>query len=153
MYVSAVLVCAAAWAVLYLWPVGAALCLQCRRPGFNPWVGKIPWRRKWQSTPVLLPVKSHGQRSLAGCSPWDCKESDTTERIHFTSLHFKAVSKSGFWALILVVWANIRNWKEEVFRVEVEQRKKYSHYLLILVSAWLFTHLISKCNLNFLVNP
>ena len=41
--------------------------------------------------------------SLAGCSPWDCKESDTTERIHFTSLHFKAVSKSGFWALILVV--------------------------------------------------
>ena len=35
------------------------------------WVGKIPWNRKWQRTPVFLPGKSHGQRSLAGCSPWD----------------------------------------------------------------------------------
>ena len=47
------------------------------------WVGKIPWRRKWQSTPVLLPGKSHGQRSLVGYSPWGSKESDTTERLHF----------------------------------------------------------------------
>ena len=37
---------------------------------FDPCVGKIPWRRKWQPTPALLPGKSHGQRSLAGCSPW-----------------------------------------------------------------------------------
>ena len=43
------------------------------RPGFDPWVGKIPWRRKWQPTPVFLPGKSHGQGSLAGCSPWSCK--------------------------------------------------------------------------------
>ena len=43
------------------------------RPGFNPWVGKIPWRRAWQPTPVFLPGKSHGQRSLAGYSPWGCK--------------------------------------------------------------------------------
>ena len=42
---------------------------------------------KWQSTPVLLPRKSHGQRSLVGYSPWGRKESDTTERLHFTSLH------------------------------------------------------------------
>ena len=41
------------------------------------------WRRQWQPTPVLLPGKSHGQRSLVGCSPWGCKESDTTERPHF----------------------------------------------------------------------
>ena len=60
-----------------------SVCLQCGRPGFNPWVGKIPWRRKWQSTPVLLPGKSHGRRSLVGYSPWGCKESDTTERLHF----------------------------------------------------------------------
>ena len=53
-----------------------------RRPGFNPWVGKIPWRRKWQSTPGLLPGKSHGQRSLVGYSPCGRKESDTTERLH-----------------------------------------------------------------------
>ena len=41
-----------------------------------------PWRRKWQPTPVLLPGKSHGQRSL-DYSPWDRRESDTTERLHF----------------------------------------------------------------------
>ena len=41
------------------------------------------WRRQWQPTPVLLPGKSHGQRSLVGCSPWGCWESDTTERLHF----------------------------------------------------------------------
>ena len=48
------------------------------RPEFDPWVGKIPWRRVWQPTPVFLPGESHGQRSLAGYSPWDHKESDRT---------------------------------------------------------------------------
>ena len=43
---------------------------QCRRLEFHPWVRKIPWRRKWKLTPVFLPGKSHGQRSLAGYSPW-----------------------------------------------------------------------------------
>ena len=47
--------------------------------GFDPWVGKIPWRRKWQPILVFVPGKSHGQRSLVGYSPWGCKESDTTE--------------------------------------------------------------------------
>ena len=41
-----------------------------RRCGFDPWVGKIPWRRKWQPTPVFLPRKSPGPRSLVGSSPW-----------------------------------------------------------------------------------
>ena len=41
------------------------------------------WRRQWHPTPVRLPGKSHGWRSLVGCSPWGCKESDTTERLHF----------------------------------------------------------------------
>ena len=50
-------------------------------------VGKIPWRRKWQSTSVLLPGKSHGQKSLVGYSPWGRKESDTTEQLHFTMLN------------------------------------------------------------------
>ena len=58
-----------------------------QKTGFDPWVRKIPWRRKWQSTLALLPGKSHGQRSLIGYSPWGRKESDTTERLHFTSLH------------------------------------------------------------------
>ena len=43
-----------------------------------------PWRRKWQPTPVLLPGKSHGWRSLVGYSPWGHRESDTTERLHST---------------------------------------------------------------------
>ena len=55
------------------------LPLQCRRPGFNPWAGKISCRREWLHTPVFLLVKSHGQRSLADYSPWDCKQSDMTE--------------------------------------------------------------------------
>ena len=44
------------------------VCLQCKRPRFDPWVGTILWRRKWQPTPVFLPGKSHGQRSLVGYS-------------------------------------------------------------------------------------
>ena len=48
---------------------------------FDPCVGKIPWRSKWQSTPVVLPGKFHGQRNLAGYSPWGLKESDVTQRL------------------------------------------------------------------------
>ena len=48
----------------------------------HPRVGKIPWRRAQQPTPVFLPGESHGQRSLAGYSPWDHKESDRTEHAH-----------------------------------------------------------------------
>ena len=57
---------------------------QCRRleiGGFDPWVGKIPWRRKGQPSPVFLPGKSHGQRSLAGYSPWGPEVWDTAERL------------------------------------------------------------------------
>ena len=65
--------------------------LQRRRPKFDPWIGKIPWRRRWQSTPVFLPEKSHGQRSLAGYSPWGHKESDTTEWLTL-------------WAASIILW-------------------------------------------------
>ena len=54
--------------------------LQCRRPRFDPWVRKIPWRREWLPPPVFLPGEIHGQRSLGGYSPRGCKELDTTER-------------------------------------------------------------------------
>ena len=57
-----------------------------KRRRFNPWVRKIPWSRKWQPTPVFLPGKSHGERSLAGYSPWGHKESDTTEHRHADDL-------------------------------------------------------------------
>ena len=52
-------------------------------PVFDPWVRKILWRWKWQPTPVLLPGKSYGRRSLVGYSPWGPKQSDTTEQLHF----------------------------------------------------------------------
>ena len=58
----------------------ACQCKRCKRQGFYPCVGKIPWRRSWQPTPVSSPGESHGQRSLVGYSPWGCQESDTTER-------------------------------------------------------------------------
>ena len=57
---------------------GKESACQCRRHRFDPWVGKIPWRRKWQLTLVFLPGKSHGQRSY---SQWGHKELDTTERL------------------------------------------------------------------------
>ena len=71
--------------VFYNGPVGPPKWLsgkespwQRRKRGFDPWAGKIPWRREWQPTPVFLPGESHGQRSLVACREWGCKESDIT---------------------------------------------------------------------------
>ena len=58
---------------------GKKFACQCRGCEFDPWVRKIPWRRKWQPTPVFLPGKFYGQRRLAGYSPRGRKESDTTK--------------------------------------------------------------------------
>ena len=58
------------------WLSGKESTCQCRKHGFDPWVGKIPWRRKWQPIPVFLPGEFHGHRSLVGYSPWGQKESD-----------------------------------------------------------------------------
>ena len=60
------------------------ICLKCKRCGFNSWVRKIPWRRKWLLPPAFLPGEFHGQRSLAGYSPWGCKESDMTDLLVHT---------------------------------------------------------------------
>ena len=65
-------------------PSGKEYACQCKRHkrgSFDPWVGKIPCRRKWQSTPVFLPGESHGQRNLAGYSPGGHKKSDTTGQL------------------------------------------------------------------------
>ena len=56
-------------------------CKRHKRRGFNLWAGKIPWKRAWQPTPVFLPGESHGQKSLAGYSPWGHNELDTTEQL------------------------------------------------------------------------
>ena len=55
------------------WLNGKESASQCRKHVFSPWTGKILWRRKWQPTPVFLPGEFHGQRSLVGCSPWNCR--------------------------------------------------------------------------------
>ena len=65
--------------------------LQCGRPRFDPWDGKIPWRRKRQPMTVLLPGKFHGRKSLGGYSLCGREESDTTERLYFSSLHSKSI--------------------------------------------------------------
>src|SRR5574341_701096 len=71
--------------ILYLWVSlitqsvkMSRICLQCRRPGFDPWVRKMPWRRERLPTPVFWPGEFHGLYS-----PWGHKESDTTERLTF----------------------------------------------------------------------
>ena len=64
------------------WLSGKESICQCRRCKFDPSFKGIPWRRKWQPTPVLLPGKSHRQRSLVGYSPRGCTESDMTKRLN-----------------------------------------------------------------------
>ena len=78
---------------------------QWRRHRFNPWVRKILWRRNWQPTPVFLPGKSHGQRRLVNYSPWGCKESDMTKRLHnsiFNSTSFTVNRESSKYAALRV---------------------------------------------------
>ena len=79
------------------WHSGYSVCLLCGRPWLDPWVGKLPWRRKWQPTPVLLPGKFHGRRSLVGYSPWDCKELHTTEQLHFSNVHGNIIYNNQMW--------------------------------------------------------
>ena len=103
---------------------------RCRRYGFDPWVGKIPWSRKWKLTPVLLPGKFHGQGSLEGCSPWGHKELYTTEHTHAHvqdwSLNkiFKA-SSYPFFTLWLTFWITGHNWSYTLLRDKVRLTIKY----------------------------
>ena len=64
-------------------------CRKCRRLRFSPWVGKIPWSRKCQHTPVFLPGESHGQCSLEGYSPWGREELDRTvcTQVSYITIH------------------------------------------------------------------
>ena len=75
------------WALLQTvgfprWLSSKESAYQCRRCRFNPQFWMIPCRRDWQPAPVFLSKEFHGQRSLAGDSPWGCKESDATEHTH-----------------------------------------------------------------------
>ena len=98
-------------------PGGSVVKSPCqdKRHGFDPWVGKIPWSRKWQPAPVFLPEEFHGQRSLVACNPWGCK--DTTEHTQWRSLVHRAQperrvpsfllvegSLATLWLLLLWAW-------------------------------------------------
>ena len=91
------------------WLSGKEPACQSRRHEFDPWVGKILWRRKWQPTPVLLPGKSHGWRSMVGYSPWGCKELDMTELLHLVLVFaikaelVRMDQKDGFGSFVLVI--------------------------------------------------
>ena len=65
---------------------GKKICLQCQRPEFYPWVGKIHWRREWLPTPLFLPGEFHGQKSLAAYSPWGHRVGHDWVTNTFTSL-------------------------------------------------------------------
>ena len=96
---------------LHRWHNGKDSAYQCRRHkrcGLDPWVGKIPRRRKWQPTPVFLPAKSHRQRILAGYSQWSCKESDTTEyRCMVQWLMMLNIFSCVYWRFVDSFWSKI----------------------------------------------
>ena len=81
----------------------ACQCRRRKRYRSDPWVGQIPWSRKWQTTPVFLPGKSQGQRSLVGYSPWIHRESDMTEQL---STHMKGICslKIHLWNFLVIQW-------------------------------------------------
>ena len=96
------------------------LCLQCGRPGFNPWVRKMPWRRKRQPTPILLPGKFHGWRSLVSYSPWDCKELDMTEQLHsLTHIDLGGKRDSQSFKIEVTFW----RWKREKIQLGRDIRR------------------------------
>ena len=78
--------CSRTYSKPFCFPVGSdgkeSASLQCGRLRFDPWVGKIPWRREWLPTPVFLPGEFHGKRSLASYSPWGCKETQPSDLTH-----------------------------------------------------------------------
>jgi len=129
---------------LQIWSSTESTC-QCRsyrRQGFDLWVGKIPWRRKWQPTPVFLPGKSHGQRSLVGYSPWDSKESEVTERL---SMPTQGFSKGMLRWLLLWMW----DWCPQGLFVPAESSSMKIWQMenlisLALISGWLCS-IISLC--------
>ena len=105
------------WKIPWMGEPGALQSMGSLRVGHD-WMSSLSlftfmhWRRKWQPTPVLSSGKSHGQRSLVGYSPWGCKESDTTERPHFTSglvFWYSRVLESAIPLQRFRAWSLVRN--------------------------------------------
>ena len=80
------------------------ICLQCRRPGFDPWVGTIPWRRAQQSTPVSLPGESWWTESLEGCSPWGSQRVGHDWATKHSTFHWQVALTGPFLKSRLDLW-------------------------------------------------
>ena len=121
-----------------------SVCLQCGRPGFDPWVRKIPWRRKWQPTPVFLPRESHGQRSLAGYGPWGCKsrtwlsDSSFYQPGHFSLREYlQPLNSPGWWTECTSRKAIFCSWGETEWRSQCLSKSNIpASSSLALQKAW-----------------
>ena len=101
----------------------------------DPWVQKIPWSRKWQPTPVFLPGKFHGQRSLVGCSPWGHTESDTTEQLHFYFSMLPKALLTSHSRISSTRWLIMPLWLSRSSRPFLYSSSVYSCHLSLISSA------------------
>ena len=97
---------------------------------FDPWVRKIPWRRKWQPSPVFLPGKSHGQRSLVGYSPQGCKKLDMTEASQHSTTHIHSKTHIQIEieckiSCIVMTRKNMRESQRSITNGKNSQKQKY----------------------------
>ena len=111
----------------------------------------ISQRRQWHPTPVLLPRKSHGRRSLVGCSPWGCWESDTTERFHFHS-SLSCIGEGNDNPLQCSCLENPRDggaWWAAVYGVTQSQTRLKRHRSTAEVAEWSQTCSLKKKNWKY----
>ena len=95
---------------------------RCKRCGFDPWVGKILWRRKWQPTAVFLPGESHGQRSLTGYSPWGYKRVG-----HNLAKHSLVLKTMYFMCYVNIPWFYLSFF----FFINVAQKMKHERWIVL----------------------
>ena len=131
--------------IFFLWGVFSLIILYFKiirfYTGFDSWVGKIPWRRKWQPPPVILPGKSHGWRSLAGTVHGGHKELDMTERLHFHFQILYSIYNSGpqpFWHQGVVLWKMVFPWTRgmQAMGSGCKYRWSFTHSLATHLLLW-----------------
>ena len=115
-------------------------CRRHRKGSFDPWVGKIPMKKAWQPTPVFLPGKFHGQRSLVGYSPWDHKGSDMTEWLTYT--HIPSLFPTSISAVVSLIHSINRF-------IQIRQHTFTAHLLLSCAPCQALGRAVNETNLPF----